>query len=544
MTRAVKQKRKSKKKKIVLIIVIVLLVLAVLSGGALAAVGVSVSNGDTIFPNVSVNGVPVGGLTLEQAADRLEAPMEADRTERAVAVYFPGDTVIEITAEQAGLIFTGREAAEIAYAFGRDGNIFTSGWNFLRGQIVSVDIDPLTHASANRELIRMAVEEAGEEIDLLSMGAYEVVDDYLVVVKGRLVFTFDEDNLVEMIAEAFSKGAHEPVSYETETSEPEPIDLEAVYENIFTEPENAVFDLELEEPTEHVLGVSFDVPLAQTRLELAGMGEEVLIPLIFTEPEITTEFLREVLFRDVLATSTTRLTADENRNTNIVLASAEINGMILNPGDQFDFNTVVGQRTPARGFRPAGVFIGTEIVQNTGGGICQVSSGIYHALLHTDLQVDARINHTMVVTYLPMGMDAAVSWNGPHFSFTNSSPFPLRIIAYRDGQDFHVRLEGTLTHDYRIVPESIQINTIAYTNTYQDDPSIPTGTTQVERRGQRGHVVEVFQRFYDANGTLVRREFVARSTYRAVPQVILRGTGAVATPTPTPPPDYYGTPEE
>ena len=541
-------KPKSKKKKKILIAAIAVLALALLVSGTLAAVGLSVSAGDTILPNVTVNGTPVGGMTIAQAADRLAVPMETAAVERAVTVYFPGDTIITVTSEEAGLALSGEQAAQIAFEYGRTDNFFTNGWSFFRCQFVAVDVDPLLSFNANRAMIRDAVQAAAEEIDLLSQGAYEVVDDHLVVVKGQLVVVFDEDRLITLIAEAFSEGAHEPLYYDAETMEPEPINLTELYESLSSEPENAVYDHELEQPTEHVVGLSFDLPLAQTLYDVAAPGEEVLIPLILIDPEITTEYLRAVLFRDTLASSTTQLTSDENRNTNITLAAQEIDGMVLNPGERFDFNTVVGQRTAERGFRPAGAFRGTEVVQATGGGICQVSSTIYHALLHTDLQVDVRRNHTLVVTYLPLGMDAAVSWNGPHFSFTNSSPFPLRIVTYRDGQNFHVRLEGTRTHDYRIVPEDVYINTVAFRTTYQDDPSLPTGTTSVITAGRVGHVVDVFQRFYDADGNLVRRELVDRSSYHPIDQVVARGTGTAAAPTtpaqPTPTPSDTSDPPD
>ena len=153
-----KTKVKSRKKKVILVIVITTLSLVLLAGGALAAVGISVSNGNTIFPNVTVSGTPVGGLTLEQAAGRLEAPMEAARTNRAVVVEFPGYSILEITAEEAGLAFSGYEAARIAYEFGRDGNIFSNSIAFLRGHVTSADLDPLTLFEADRSMIRSAIQ--------------------------------------------------------------------------------------------------------------------------------------------------------------------------------------------------------------------------------------------------------------------------------------------------------------------------------------------------------------------------------------------------
>ena len=532
-----KTKRRSKKR-VALIIGIVALSLLVLSGGALAIIGFSAGNNDTIFPNLRVDGVAVGGLTLDEAAERLAVPMAEAQLERSVLVYFPNGSTKEILSQDAGLVISGYQAAQLAYRHGRSGNIFSNGLTFLRCQFLTTELDPFSFFAADELMLRRAVHLMGAELDLLSQNNYEVIDNELVVTQGLPAVRFDEDRLVERIAEAFLQGAREPVEYDDAlTTDAEAIDLDAIYEEIFAEPASAYFDIEADEVAEHVMGVSFDLDLAAHILGNARPGEEVSIPLTLTEPELTADYLREVLFRDVLASSTTNLTNDENRNTNIHTAASHINGMVLNPGDQFDFNTVVGQRTVERGFRPGGAFSGTQIIQTIGGGICQVSSTIYHALLHTQVQIDARINHTLVVTYLPLGMDAAVAWGGPNFTFTNNLDFPIRIVAYRDGLQFHVRIYGTDTSPYaRIVPEMVYLNSVGYSTTYRDDPSLPRGQTRVETAGRIGHVVEVFQRFYDENDNLIRRELVARSTYRPVAQVIIRGTAYVPAPPPPQPP--------
>jgi len=547
MTTKSSVKPKSRKKKVVLTIVIILLSLAVLSTGAMAAVGFSVSNGDTIFPNVVVAGVPVGGLTINEAAALLEQPMQEAQTERMVTISFPGGNALKVTAEEAGLSFTGHEAAMIAYHYGRGDNLFSNAWSFLRGQFVSAKPDPFTMETANPDLLRAAIGATADEIDLLSRSSYEVVGDELIITTGRQAVTFDEDQLVDIITDAFQNGTDAPINYEdAATTDPTPVNIQAIYTDLFAEPKNATFDIEAETATAHVLGISFDPALAETLLAGAEPGAEVRIPLTLTEPEITTEYLNAVVFQDVLASSTTNLTGDENRNTNIQLAASKIDGMILNPGDQFDFNTVVGQRTAERGFRPGGAFSGNRLITAIGGGICQVSSTIYHALLHTELQVDVRRNHTLVVSYLPMGMDAAVAWGGPDFSFTNNFDFPIRIVSYRYGSTMNVRIEGTDRSPYgRIEPEMVYIGSVAFTTTYTNDPSLPAGTTVVTSPGRPGHVVEIFQRFYDHEGNLVRRELVSRDNFHAVPQEVSRGTGAAAAPPPVeaPPADPPPAPE-
>ena len=535
-----KTKKGRSKKRVWLIVLITVLSLLILSGGALAAVGFSVSNGDTVFPNIRIAGISVGGMTQGEAAARLTLPMVEDSAERSVMVYFPNGSAIEIFAEDVGLTITGEQAAELAFRYGRGSNIFSNSLAFLRCNFFTVDLDPFAFFTADELMLQRVVHGIAEELDLLSESNYEVTETELILTQGLPIVRFDEDRLAELISEAFLEGSLAVDYYRAPTTEAEPIDLEWIYEELFAEPQSAYFDIEADEVVEHVMGISFDIGIAAAMLAGADPGEQVFVPLILTEPELTAEYLREVLFRDVLAYSTTNLTNDENRNTNIHVAASHINEMVLNPGDQFDFNTVVGQRTVERGFRPGGAFSGTQVIQTIGGGICQVSSTIYHALLHTEMQIDARINHTLVVTYLPLGMDAAVAWGGPNFTFTNNQDFPIRIVAYRDGLRFHVRIYGTDTSPYaRIVPEGVYLNSVGYETTYRDDPTMQTGQTRVYTSGRIGHVVEVFQRFYDENDNLVRRELVARSSYRPVAQVILRGTAAVPTPPPadTPPAD-------
>ncbi|MCL2829038.1 MAG: VanW family protein [Oscillospiraceae bacterium] len=526
-----KTKTKMRSRTKALIAILVLLALLLGSGGVLAAVATSGSNGDMIFPNVTMGGIEVGGLTVQEATPRLN-PVAEDLADTHVVIQFPGGSTLEIYAHQAGLTATGEDLARLAYQFGRTGG-FEQLTTYLRCRINTVHLEPITMLEPDRAMIRSVVAESAQELsDDLMQNAYEIEADFLIVTKGQLGFTFDEEELTEMIVGAFLAGAHTVINYETETRDPEPVDLQSIFDNLYTEPESAVYDIELDEVTDHVQGISFDLAFAQQLLDAAANGDDVMIPLVFTDPEITSSYLREVLFRDVLASSTTRLTNNENRNTNIHLAAQEINGMVLNPGEQFDFNTVVQRRTAERGFRAAGAFFGTETRDVIGGGICQVSSTIYHAVLHTELQVDLRRNHTLVVTYLPLGMDAAVSWGGPDFAFTNNTEFPLRIVTYRDGLDFHVRLYGTNRSNYRIRPEYVYIGSNATSTIYRDDPSMSTGETRVYRGGAVGHVVDTFQRFYDLDGNFIRRELVDRSNYHPQPRIVYRGTGTAQTPTP------------
>ena len=121
-----------------------------------------------------------------------------------------------------------------------------------------------------------------------------------------------------------------------------------------------------------------------------------------------------------------------NRINNVQLAAQAINGVILAPGEQFDYNECLGERTTERGYKAAGAYSGGQVVQEVGGGICQVSSGLYYAALLSK-PPDRHAHLPLLPRWLPArGLDATVSWGGPEFRFTNNRDWPVKIIASVD----------------------------------------------------------------------------------------------------------------
>ncbi|MBO8158218.1 VanW family protein [Thermosyntropha sp.] len=126
---------------------------------------------------------------------------------------------------------------------------------------------------------------------------------------------------------------------------------------------------------------------------------------------------------------TTLLSKLPNRTDNINLACQKINGQVLYPGQIFSFNQIVGERTPAAGFKKAPVFAGKKVLPGIGGGICQVSSTLYNAVLDIQLKVIERHPHSMKVSYVPYDKDATVSYGIQDFKFCNTRNHPIQILA-------------------------------------------------------------------------------------------------------------------
>lgn len=166
----------------------------------------------------------------------------------------------------------------------------------------------------------------------------------------------------------------------------------------------------------------------------------IVVPI---EPEeVPEETEKPVIepYGTVLGTCTTSYSAsNKNRSTNIRLAATAINGTVLQPGESFSFNQVVGKRTAARGYKVAGIFSGGKADTGIGGGICQVSSTLFNAALLSNMTITSRTSHGLAVSYLPAGRDATVSWGGPEFKFKNSLSYPVKITAGYDS------IKGILT---------------------------------------------------------------------------------------------------
>jgi vancomycin resistance protein YoaR len=155
------------------------------------------------------------------------------------------------------------------------------------------------------------------------------------------------------------------------------------------------------------------------------------------------------------------------RTQNIRLASEAINGKVLMPGEKFSFNSMTGERTPAKGYRIAHIFIRkpgaekAEIVEGTGGGTCQVSSTLYNAIRRVNdrtgdkLAIIERNHHSLPVTYVPSGLDATVAWPGKDFRFRNKFPHPVYIRTQIKGSKLIVGIWGRVPENIESVSEPL-----------------------------------------------------------------------------------------
>lgn len=514
---APKRKKRGNGGKIAVIVFVC--VVALLLAGA-AGFGVYVSGSDTIYPKVSVNGTDVGGMTAAEAASALEAAGWGEG-EKTVTVELPLEHTLTVNAADVGAELTAQEAADRAFDYCHGGTIIENVMAYVRCLVsgAEVEIKAEVDEAALADIVR---EEVTQVKSGLMTSGVEIKGDTLEVVKGASAVEIDESELMSLVKTALEDMKYGPLDYEVEVNASVELDIDELYNSICCEAKDAYYDKEKKEVVESVTGVDFNKAEAQKLWDAAELGETVEIPLELTEPERTTEYVESRLFADDLGeTVTTSLAGStQNRITNVQLAAASIDGIILAPGEQFSYNDALGERTTERGYKAAGAYSGGQVVQEVGGGICQVSSTLYYAALLANLQIDVRTCHYFPVGYLPAGLDATVSWGGPEFKFTNNRDWPIKIEASVDTAKNTVSVHIVGTDEDGSYVQMTYATWLVYGNS--EYPETATG-----------YKAATYRSVFDKNGNLLSKELEAYSEYHYHEEDIVYQT---PTPSPTPEP--------
>ena len=486
---AVRRERRRKLK----ITLIIMLVLLIVLGTGVTVAAYLVSHSSTNFPNVYVDGVFVGEMDTQQTMEALRESGWEETSAIALKVTLMDAVSFDVDQVQSGARHTMQQAADAAYAFGHGGNWFKNLADYVICHFRPVDVNEASLVY-NRDYVLSMIDKGIEDLNAaLGSGDYEVDEENSVLrmVKGAGQLEFDKEAFATLIFTALEADKTE-LSYSEVTSQPKAPDFQAIFDKLSAEPADAYYsDDNRFTVTPHVVGCDFDVEEAKDIWTAAELAKTVEIPLEIVYPEVTTEYLEGLLFRDQLGFSATYYpNSVDNRISNLNKAADAINGIILYPGDVFSYNETLGQRTLEAGFLPAGAYENGEVVEEVGGGICQISSTLYSAMLYGyKLTTVERYPHYFPVDYLEKGYDATVSWPSPDFKFRNDRDFPIKIVCYYDNNARGVAVEiwGTNLDGHRI---ELKKETLAYNNAKY--PWI-----------HEGYGVQVFRYVYDANGMQV-----------------------------------------
>jgi len=429
-----------------MVIVIPIIIVALIYCG----VGVYIQQSEKVLPFVSIGGVNVSWLSYGEVVQALDLQEHDLRGENAkVSIVFPDGSELNITGADVRLNHEAQQVIASALSSGR-------GRGFVMDLVTF--LDPMNRNgkalefgfALDKEFLRAraSVFTQNHNNELENSNPV-ILDDRIILIKGAGRVRACEFEVYEMALEGLfeSLDVGQPVRKEfvLPDSGVNADELVAVWREIFVLPQSAEYDPESKTITDCVVGVDIDLESAVALLKETQTGMSVSIDKLFTPPEVTRDFLERLLFRDLIGETITSIEGSEYRLNNIILSSDAVNGLILEPGEEFSFNEVVGRRTWERGYRPAPAFSGGLTVDAIGGGICQVSSSIFSSILDSDILVTERFPHGRPVAYLPRERDATVSWGTLDFKFVNNTEYPLRIDSQVDDRTLTVRVFGTLT---------------------------------------------------------------------------------------------------
>ncbi len=530
-------------------VAIALVLTAAIMAGAYAGLCSWAGSRTTFYPKETISGVNVGGLTVEQAGQVLAGSLPG-RTLTVSPVqtaeaegWLPEAAGASITLGELG--YTAEQCPGIAQRHFDDQAAapFLSRGARVLSLLTDSEGNGLTAQDRDEEVFREGVARLAEELAMEPVdGSFTVLDDEILLTKEANGRSVGEEGLALVLEHAAASGETE-VQVDMTTRPAQPLSIQTVHEAVSGEMENARYNKETGGILPEKRGASFETGSAQRLLTAAAPGETVSVPADIREPEITAEELKAVLFRDLLGECTTHVGGTAARVSNVKLASAAFDGTVLNSGELFSYNETVGQRTVAKGYKPAPAYVQGETVDEIGGGVCQPSSTLYYACLLSNMEITERYAHRYIPAYITRGMDATVSWGGPDYKFTNNTPYPIKITAKYDKGYLTVQLWGTKTDDTSVKMTYDTLSTTPFEEVEQLDPTLAPGQRQVKVTPYTGYRVKTYRNIFDGSGALISSDVEAISDYKHRDRLVLVGPPKEETPE-TSAPVVPGTPAE
>lgn len=470
--------------------------------------------------------ISLGGMSCDSAVSALDAALGEDYDGGKITLLIDGNTRYVYT-RSFDVSYSYEDTAKSALKFGHEGGFFTRCRETVTALLFGHELPlKLTYdAEKLKEETQFVLEGTGTPVSEYS---YEIIDDRFWITNGMPGDMPDQNEVMASILEvAAALSFSEPLVFEKQERLPAEINVEKLHEEVYAAMANAYY-----ERTEsgvaviaHKYGVDFDKTQAEKIVKSnKGYGKTFEIPAQISTPDLLEQDAIDRLFAKTLGTYKSHFNSgDVSRSSNIYLASGTIDGTILMPGESFSYNGVVGKRTPEAGYKMANVYINNEIDQDYGGGICQVSSTLYCAVLYANLEVNERVNHQIAVSYVPLGQDATVDWGNIDFRFTNNTGYPLKIVSNAAGSSISMSLLGYKDINEVVEITPVHISSIAPAEIEEEDPELPLGEREIVSQGAAGSVVETYKTV-TTDGVRGQRTFISRSRYAAGKTKVKVGT--------------------
>ena len=387
-----------------------------------------------IISGVSIKGIDVSNMSKSDAKYQLDNLLKNSLPEEIKVKH--GDFEATISLSQIGAEFDTKTATNSAYKIGREGNIFQNDFRVLCTLFDKKNIEP--NLIIDTEQLTKNLEDISTQLpDSVVQSSYYIEGNNLIITSGKDGNVIDIDSTIATIKNSISSLSctDTPVEIIVKSASPDAIDIEKIHNEIYKEPVDAYYTKEpfTVYPSEN--GVDFNISIDEAKSIIASeKKDEYTIPIKILYPNVTTNMIGTEAFPDLLSEFSTNYAAsNKNRTTNLILAANKINGTVLMPGETFSYNKVVGARTIAAGYKEAPIYVQGEVVDGLGGGICQITSTLYNAVVYANLEVTQRTNHQFVPSYVTASRDATVVYGSIDFQFKNNRNYPIKIVCSVSG---------------------------------------------------------------------------------------------------------------
>lgn len=510
--------RRNKKIKLMAIVLIILFSIFMLF-----SVIFSLSNmgNNKIVTGVKIGNIDVSNLSQEEAIDRLKKWQE-DLIKSEITVVYK-DMEENIKIEELNIDINIDKLVKEAILIGKSGNIIKDNYDILSALLFGKKIENEINVSS--EKVDKKIENLNSKLpNALEESNYYVEDNHLIITKGKSGVEIEKEKFHNLLKEVIDNN-FKKFTIPVKNASPQEINIEKIHQEIYKEMKNAYISENPVEVHPHINGIDFAISIEEAKKLLEEEKEEYSIPLVIHIPEITLEKLGKEAFPNKLGSFTTRYDAsNRNRSTNLELASKKINGTIVLPGEIFSYNKIVGERTIEKGYKEAAVYSGGKVVEGIGGGICQLSSTLYNAVIYANLEITARNNHRFLTSYVTAGRDATVSWGTIDFCFKNTRNYPIKVESIVKNGVATVTIYGMKEEkEYEVIIENTITEVIPYTTNYIKDMAMEKGMQEIKQNGANGAKSETYK-VLKYNGIIVSRTLLSKDTYSPLERIIKQGT--------------------
>ena len=423
-------------------------------------------NNDKIINGVTILGIDVSKQSKEDAIQTVTNYISKNIPEEIKLKH--NDYETSIASESLSISFDIEKAVNQAYDIGRSGNILQNNLEVIKTIFNPVDIT--ADLSLDEEQLKASLNDISSKLpDTIIQSSYYIEDNNLILTKGRTGFVVNVDEMANDLITRIQnlEVNNNQIELITEEQSPNPLDIDAIHNEIYKQATDAYFtqDPYAVYPSEN--GLDFAISVDEAKAMLEQEQEEYVIPLQVLYPNVTTNMIGQEAFPDLLSSFPTYYsTRDTDRTTNLILAANKINGTVVMPGEVFSYNTVVGERTIAAGYKEAPIYVSGEVVDGLGGGICQVTSTLYNAVVYANLEIVERSNHQFVPSYVTASRDATVVYGSIDFKFKNNRNYPIKILCSVSNGVVNFQIYGLKTaDDYEVeISSRITSQNANYTN--------------------------------------------------------------------------------